>query len=546
MRLPTYLVRAPSGIYHVRWMVPQYLWPTVGLRVIKRSTRTRDSRAALLIAMTLVGRYSALVRALEAGAMSKPTKEEILRSVAAGDVNRFKVSWSDNGMPNVETNGTPEDNAAALAYIDKVGRLPAPAPRSAAIVATETAQPSVANRRTLDEAREKWFAHISRTLRRAKTLGAKQLALNELVLEFGADRLVDSVSSEDCGDYSLLLLDRLAKNTACWRMLYLSHFFKWCQGREIYPRGTNPATGHIPLTEKDKRDSAKHGWKTFTPEQLASIFDPGSLRKIRMKHTRWAAVIGLYTGARVSEIGQLELADFVEQDGLACISFNDEGPQQRVKGESSTRVIPVHFDLIRLGLLARVSMLREAGQKFLFPSIQMGGVNGAGNAPGKGFSRYLRTLGIKTPKGTGKLGMHSFRDTVITRLKKMGCHPDASREYVGHETGTKASRPGGTANGSTGNDAHRRAYEEDFTLQELSRSVLPLLNWVDEGIIDAARVRDVLTESAAEICAPRPLKRDAVRLAGDMRRGRKAGPVPASPEAAHTGKRGRGRPPRQR
>jgi hypothetical protein len=70
----------------------------------------------------------------------------------------------------------------------------------------------------------------------------------------------------------------------------------------------------------------------------------------------------------VAEVGQLALADFVEVESIPCIIITNEGLGQSVKNDASVRTIPLHPDLIRLGLLNRVEALRKADEKRLFPN----------------------------------------------------------------------------------------------------------------------------------------------------------------------------------
>jgi hypothetical protein len=46
MRLAHHLLRHPSGVFHFRLVVPADLRAVVGLRIIKKSLRTRDPAVA--------------------------------------------------------------------------------------------------------------------------------------------------------------------------------------------------------------------------------------------------------------------------------------------------------------------------------------------------------------------------------------------------------------------------------------------------------------------------------------------------------------------
>ena len=62
--------------------------------------------------------------------------------------------------------------------------------------------------------------------------------------------------------------------------------------------------------------------------------------------------IGMFTGARLNEICQLDIAD-VKQDGDTWfLNITDEGDDnKRIKSKAGRRKVPLHSELIRLGFL---------------------------------------------------------------------------------------------------------------------------------------------------------------------------------------------------
>ncbi|MEN3033287.1 hypothetical protein, partial [Chromobacterium amazonense] len=110
----------------------------------------------------------------------------------------------------------------------------------------------------------------------------------------------------------------------------------------------------------------KFGFQAFTLDQVHQLFAPDSFRQLSTG-ARWAALLGLYTGARAGEVGQLFTLDVKEEEGIPCIRFTDEGEDQRLKTDVSNRVVPLHPDLIKLGFLDYVAERRESGDWRLFP-----------------------------------------------------------------------------------------------------------------------------------------------------------------------------------
>lgn len=93
----------------------------------------------------------------------------------------------------------------------------------------------------------------------------------------------------------------------------------------------------------------------FTPNDLKKLFSDSAITNSRKGWQKWLPVLGLYTGARLNELCQLQRKDILQVDGYWCISINDEGDTQVLKSVSSKRVIPIHEKLIEMGLIDYVS-----------------------------------------------------------------------------------------------------------------------------------------------------------------------------------------------
>lgn len=80
-----------------------------------------------------------------------------------------------------------------------------------------------------------------------------------------------------------------------------------------------------------------HGWQSFAPEQLQTIFAPENFRRTREIRTRRAMVIALYTGARVGEIAQMRLSGFSTVGGRPVMGF--DGNSRPTPAEGACRSI---------------------------------------------------------------------------------------------------------------------------------------------------------------------------------------------------------------
>src|SRR5690606_34826148 len=89
----------------------------------------------------------------------------------------------------------------------------------------------------------------------------------------------------------------------------------------------------------------------------------------------WIPLISLYTGARMNEICQLEVADVTEEKGIPCFQITTEGEDdnKKLKNIGSKRKVPIHKNLIAIGLMEYVAFIRSKGHLRLFYDLKTGG-----------------------------------------------------------------------------------------------------------------------------------------------------------------------------
>jgi integrase len=139
-------------------------------------------------------------------------------------------------------------------------------------------------------------------------------------------------------------------------------------------------------------------------------------------------LLGMFTGARLNEICQLDIADVQQDGGIWFLNITDEGNDTKsVKSQAGRRNVPLHAELIRLGFLDFVES-RKSGAR-LFPDYKF--ITNGGY--GRNLSRwcndvFLPKLGIKQPG----LVFHSFRHTVVTRLSQADVPEPIIQCLVGH------------------------------------------------------------------------------------------------------------------
>jgi integrase len=146
--------------------------------------------------------------------------------------------------------------------------------------------------------------------------------------------------------------------------------------------------------------------------------------------------MGLYTGARLDEICQLDVADIVEAENPKCaIRITEDaredaeetsGMNKRLKTKAGDRTVPIHAHLLELGFMEYVKSRPPEGK--LFDVKYYAETETWAHDAGKHFS------GFKTKLGFGKNKVfHSFRRTMVSALADEGVEDPKLRAIVGHE-----------------------------------------------------------------------------------------------------------------
>lgn len=303
---------------------------------------------------------------------------------------------------------------------------------------------------TLGKARDAFLATLKGSTL-PKTYTIKKTAIEALVAFLGPKAKVHAITRSDLARWYQDMREKGASTpTLTNKQSYIGGkggFFEWAMASGHYPRGDNPASGHVSYSQREKRARKKLGFKAYDRAQIQALFAPEALAKLS-ESARWASLLGLYTGARASEVGQLLIKDVFEEDGIPCLRISDEGEHQKVKTEVSLRTVPLHPELLKMGFLRWVEGKRKAGETRLFPAAKATAVNGQGNWLTKAFSRHLAEVG----KGwePAKRGFHSLRKTFIQELQGAGVVSELRAQIVGHEL----------------DDEHHSTYSREFTVRE--------------------------------------------------------------------------------
>jgi integrase len=186
----------------------------------------------------------------------------------------------------------------------------------------------------------------------------------------------------------------------------------------------------------DKKDSED---KPYRRAELTTIFSSPLFRSEWRpaqsdfgEALYWLPLLMAYTGARREELAQLLVGD-VRQDEETQVWYLTIKPSAdaSVKTLSSRRKVPLHSDLLELGLLEYRSGLNPDGR--LFPKLKAHPANGYGYSVGKAWAGYLRKV-VKLNSSAAP--SHGFRHSFKTLCREVGIPTDVQDWIVGHSSGT--------------------------------------------------------------------------------------------------------------
>jgi integrase len=141
----------------------------------------------------------------------------------------------------------------------------------------------------------------------------------------------------------------------------------------------------------------------------------------------WVPLLGLYTGARLTELIQLRTSDIKAEGNINYIEITNEGANQQVKTDASIRKIPIHSKLIALGFLEYANELNREGCDSLWPKLPFRKHN-AGGYFSNWFGEYRRSLELE-----GYPDFHCFRHTVRTKLLEAEIREHTIDMLLGHQ-----------------------------------------------------------------------------------------------------------------
>ena len=466
MGRPYKLQKRKSG-YYFRYKLPSDIAAKVGKREIVRSLRTSLTHEALHHHLKLLAEVEGAIRMMRLGVINggrmhwlwgKPsTVGEV--ADAAGTVFSSEQLSQLSELIRSCLSGSSAQPAAGLQLISPASRAGSTHPQSVE-VSSSGAPLSI----VMDE----FLREIAPSLQ-AKTKLDYEHSFALARDLFGAQRSIDTISTKDAREFKALLLgypsnatkkypqlgfraavnrgqadqaDVLAPKSINKKLSNLSNLFTWAKDNGYLTNNIFSRLG-VPdkVAAKSKRDSftAEQLGVIFTSEVFASVADRARLDNgSQAIDDFWITLIGYFTGMRLGEIAQLSVADVRQEHGVWVFEIHDRG-DNRLKTANSKRRVPIHRELLRLGLIQYRDAISVGGNKELFPRVTPASDGYESSAYSKRFSRFLKRIGIKVDR---RLSFHSFRHTMKDMLRSAGVEESVQRELLGHEDGSAAAQYG--------------------------------------------------------------------------------------------------------
>jgi integrase len=355
-----------------------------------------------------VADYRELFARLKAG--EKMTPEQIKTALSGQDPS---VTAARAAYPSLASMFDAAPQALIEALAEKFGLSLAPAPASRG--------------ETIGQATEAWIKELTsdpRSAPRPLTIEAHRKRV-QVFVEARGDLPLTAVDRAMASDFLAGL--KVSNATRNDYASTLQLVFESAKRRGRF-QGDSPFDGL-------KRKAAGSSYVPFTIDELRTLFAKLPREIAPAKHSPgtalpWAALIALYTGARLEEIAQLQTSDIREEAANgATITVLDihNGGTNKLKNESAARLVPVHSALVRAGFLDYVRGL-PAGP--LFPGLKPRASKGNKLGPelSSRFGKRLIALGLKRDG----LCFHSFRHNVAGALDAAGVPQSDAARVLGH------------------------------------------------------------------------------------------------------------------
>lgn len=384
--------------WYVRVKVPAALQGHVGNTHIRRALGTRDLDEAVRLKWSALAQIRAHLEAL-AGRAATPARELRLLSLPGAPA----ASHAAGGPTELHCIPIAIDcNFSAVGDLQSIAKADG-----------VLAEPC------LDALLDKWLggSDFVRT-----TKYQRRQAYGELRAFLGADVPPGVVTSALAAEYvdEQLRPGPGSASTKRRKLSGLSAFWEWLGSRRIVPHGFNPWRG-LRLGRSAERTSPRK--RPYTMDELARLFSGNPT----FPALREVMVLGLYTGARVTELCSLTQSSIRWDADAAFVRIG------KSKTDAGLRTLAVSHPIPVAVLRGRWSEGAVASMQ-LFPELKGGGYDAKLSwRLAAAFRRHRDGMGF-----SGETDFHSLRRTFITRMENLSVDQVRIARYVGHQLPTLA------------------------------------------------------------------------------------------------------------
>lgn len=197
----------------------------------------------------------------------------------------------------------------------------------------------------------------------------------------------------------------------------------------------------IDLTMLRERDRVRARDKrlSFSPDEVRRIFSAPVWQGCQSPRRRrssgkviirdalyWLPLIAAYTGARREDIAGLEVKDLRQEDGIWLFDIR-QNDNRGLKNATSRRTVPVHPQLIELGLL---DQRERVGSGNLFPDLRRKAK--LANLGDSIDHRWRNVLDDQLGDARQGKSFHSLRHYVTDQLRRAGVEKWVRLDLLGH------------------------------------------------------------------------------------------------------------------
>ena len=278
---------------------------------------------------------------------------------------------------------------------------------------------------------------------------------------------------------------RLSRKSVRKHFDYLGSMFEFGKLRGYC--SADPTEGIKPRLEKRPANPPRIG---HTDSDVKTLFSspnyhghagddyrvvPG--RQVIKDHRFWLPLIGVFTGARLDEIGSARVQDVRMEEGIAFIQIVEFiRPNNKTLRtlKSGARKVPLHAVILEAAFIDYRDRLQTKGEHYLFPLLNHDANDPTGSF-GSWFGRHCHALNksLKGEAGTGvddpRKDFHSFRHTFKRACRCAGIPKNVFDALMGHShadvsDGYGVDEEGTTFDLLTLNEAMQKVRYDDFPL----------------------------------------------------------------------------------